>query len=312
MPLNLILRNVKMFDSVILDVAISMVLVYLMLSLICSMATEWIARIHNTRANMLEEWIRNFLDDPNGEKFSKKFYNHPLIKGLAQKGIKPSYISSRNFAIVLFDIIAPADGEHAKTIKNIRDAVLKIENVYVKRTLLSIMDVSGNDIGKARKNVEVWFDEGMDRLSGQYRRKSQAIVLLLALIICVPLNADTFMLYDIFSSDITARDMAVVSAQDIIDQTSSNSSKPSLTIKQVQNELQQLQTPMGWSWPPTPDDPRTPSTFIGWIKKFFGLLLTVSAVSMGAPFWFDALSKLISLRSTGKAPETSKIPEKNA
>ena len=39
------------------------------------------------------------------------------------------------------------------------------------------------------------------------------------------------------------------------------------------------------------------------IRTLGGWLLTVAAISLGAPFWFDTLSRLSRLRSTGK-PET--------
>ena len=40
-------------------------------------------------------------------------------------------------------------------------------------------------------------------------------------------------------------------------------------------------------------------------------LLTVLALSMGAPFWFDLLNKFMNVRYTGKSPdETSIKPEK--
>ena len=35
-------------------------------------------------------------------------------------------------------------------------------------------------------------------------------------------------------------------------------------------------------------------------------LLTAAAVSFGAPFWFDALSKLGSLRTAGRPPEPTR------
>jgi hypothetical protein len=35
----------------------------------------------------------------------------------------------------------------------------------------------------------------------------------------------------------------------------------------------------------------------------FGWLLTAAAASLGAPFWFDSLKRVISIRSSGKAPE---------
>ena len=37
--------------------------------------------------------------------------------------------------------------------------------------------------------------------------------------------------------------------------------------------------------------------------NFFGLMLTAIALSMGAPFWFDLLKKLVSIRTVGVKPE---------
>jgi hypothetical protein len=44
--------------------------------------------------------------------------------------------------------------------------------------------------------------------------------------------------------------------------------------------------------------------------KVFGLLLTAIAISLGAPFWFDLLNKVISIRAAGRSPsEKPKSPE---
>ena len=40
--------------------------------------------------------------------------------------------------------------------------------------------------------------------------------------------------------------------------------------------------------------------------KFTGLLATVLAIMMGAPFWFDLLNKISNLRGTGSRPPTGK------
>jgi hypothetical protein len=39
-----------------------------------------------------------------------------------------------------------------------------------------------------------------------------------------------------------------------------------------------------------------------WFVKLLGLALTVAAASVGAPFWFDTLNRLVNLRNTGKKP----------
>ncbi|MGH7962279.1 MAG: hypothetical protein ACRERD_10730 [Candidatus Binatia bacterium] len=40
-----------------------------------------------------------------------------------------------------------------------------------------------------------------------------------------------------------------------------------------------------------------------WFLKIVGWLITGVAVSIGAPFWFDLLNKLVDFRGAGKRPE---------
>jgi hypothetical protein len=63
--------------------------------------------------------------------------------------------------------------------------------------------------------------------------------------------------------------------------------------------------PLGWS----KNELRDPgSGKYSWkliLSKITGLLATVLAVMMGAPFWFDVLNKISNMRSAGKKPESS-------
>jgi hypothetical protein len=36
-----------------------------------------------------------------------------------------------------------------------------------------------------------------------------------------------------------------------------------------------------------------------WLLKIIGILFTVLAVTLGAPFWFDFLNKIVKIRSSG-------------
>ena len=75
-----------MFGSEILEIAMGLVLVYLVLALICSALSEWIASMLAMRASTLEDGIRNLLEDLEGNRLAKKIYEHPLVKGLSKKG----------------------------------------------------------------------------------------------------------------------------------------------------------------------------------------------------------------------------------
>src|SRR5437870_10372472 len=104
-----------MFGSQILDVAIGLVLLYLLIGLITSALNEWIAHVMGLRASTLEQGIRKLLNDPDGQTFVEKLYRHPLIQGISPtRGWgpvppHPSYIPARDFAFALLDVVAPTN-----------------------------------------------------------------------------------------------------------------------------------------------------------------------------------------------------------
>src|SRR5205807_1668393 len=71
--------------------------------------------------------------------------------------------------------------------------------------------------------------------------------------------------------------------------------------------LGKLNLPIGWTgwtpsfWPP-PDLADFPKQFV---FPWLGWLLTAIAASLGAPFWFDILNKVMVIRSTVKPHEKS-------
>ncbi len=65
-----------------------------------------------------------------------------------------------------------------------------------------------------------------------------------------------------------------------------------------------LGLPVGWD-----NDPLLSTTPPGgtvfWMRlasKVVGLLITTAAASLGAPFWFDLIQKLVPLRAAGAKP----------
>jgi hypothetical protein len=229
-----------------------------------------------------------------------KLYNHPLVKGLYRKGwfdelvgrdAKPSYIPSRTFALALFDIVAPTDPQgKSKTFSEVRDAVNEIQNEDLKKALLLNLNNANDRLDKARENVESWFNDAMERVSGWYTRKAQVIILGIAVVVSVVLNADTFTVASSLWNDTALRESVVAAAQQATEQPLSED------LGQIRQQIMDLQLPLGWqSFPATPTE---------WLAKALGLLFTAAAISLGAPFWFDVLNKVTKLRSSGEPPAT--------
>lgn len=149
-----------MFGSLALEIAISLALVYLLLELMCSVLNEWVAGVTSLRAKNLWEGVRNLLYDSEGAGLAKDLYEHPLIKNLAKPGKLPSYVPSRTLALALFDLVAPVkDSAPTKTMQELRGKVATLSNPRVKTALLAFIDDAGDDLKKARENVERWYED---------------------------------------------------------------------------------------------------------------------------------------------------------
>ncbi len=296
-----------MLGSLALEIAISLAFLYLLLALMCSVVNEWMASLLKMRATNLWDGVRNLLYDSEGTGLARQLYDHALVKNLGRSGKLPSYIPSRTFAMALFDLVAPVNGSSAtKTLQDVRDSVEKISNEPVKQALVALIDDAGTDIRRARENVERWYDDAMDRVSGWYKKKTQVFILLWALAVTLSVNADTILIANTLAHDATMRKslvaMAEVRAKEALPQ---NTDQTVDLIKQMSMEADKLGLPIGWS--DKPDDPkRLPNGPGEWALKIIGLLLTTGAVSLGAPFWFDVLNKLVNIRSVGKQPERSR------
>jgi hypothetical protein len=295
-----------MFGSQALEIAISLALLYMLLALICSVLNEWMAGFLDMRAKHLWEGVRNLLYDSNGTGLARQLYDHSLIKNLGRSGKLPSYVPSRAFALALFDLVAPLSGSTTtRTLKDIRSSVARVSNEQVRKTLAVLIDDAGDDLGKAQENIERWYDDAMDRVSGWYKRKAQLFIFGWAFAVILSVNADTILIANTLARDATLRTslvaMAEVTAKEALPK---NAEQAKDRIKQLSAEIELLELPIGWSL--ERNDPKAlPHGAGGWGLKIIGLLLTAGAVSLGAPFWFDLLNKLINIRSVGKQPERS-------
>lgn len=309
----------------ILEVSIGLIFVYFILSIICSGLNEATAGVFGRRARWLERGIRSLLQDADGSRCSE-IYQHPLIRVLIRKSYasrrgkdkKPSYIPARTFALAFLDTVMPqaplaGPGGDPEALQKLERAIDALPTAHLKRTLSLFVKEAQGDVNELRKRVEQWFDDTMDRVSGWYTRQTHLLLLLWALGLAVALNVDTITLVQNLYKDPSVREAVVEVAQWKVEEGQGRPSSVTGAAKTVEG-LQQLNLPLGWrSWTevktafsscpraPCPPNPRNLDVGRG-LFKIVGLLLTAAALTVGAPFWFDLLGRLVTVRSAGKRP----------
>ncbi|MDB9373506.1 hypothetical protein [Nodularia sphaerocarpa] len=163
-----------------------------------------------------------------------------------------------------------------------------------------------------QQEIEQTFDKSMERSAGVYRRNAKGVALLIGFSIAVLANADAFHIVSRLSKDSSVRIAIVNNAGRIVQNNSIDSSENLANLKkQTEQVLADVALPIGWSAINLEQQiDLHPSKIYNFsIGKFltmiFGWFVSGIAISMGAPFWFDLLGKVVNVRNTGKAPTSS-------
>ncbi|HEU4375801.1 MAG TPA: hypothetical protein VFS02_20060 [Telluria sp.] len=297
----------------------------------------------------------------------------------------------------------------------LRQMIEGIEDPGMRKILLALFDDAEGNIEKFKQNIEIWFNNAMDRVSGWYKRRAQAVIAALAVLAAVGMNVDAVLIFKHLQTYPGARDALVAQASKFVasgqplaaaapvatqeagaatpsvnggddydgrlkftapadaagdvtlssnvadvtvqpekiavkkgdtevafhavTQFSDKASTATITaegaasgstaidVRQglpaqltvVQKKLTDLGLPIGWVWNPSPAQvksglaiPRDKAALgDSLMQHTLGWLITALAATLGAPFWFDTLNRIISIRSAGKAPEEKpKSPKK--
>jgi hypothetical protein len=272
--------------NAIVEVAIGLGFVYLLFSALASSLTESVSALLDRRSKSLWRTLGLIL----GPDLRRKLLNHPAIAGIeldrdsddidAARGTMrlwwpartpPNYLSPRSVALALADI-GPTTDRMATLIRTFQS------------------DGSGAINAEGLFRLEKWFTEQMERTSNEYKRWTQVLTLVVVVVLTGIFDLDTIRIASgLYQHSALRTAVADKVADELKGKTLEDISKtsPSLTVI--------AELPIGW----TAGDGQKRT----WIAAVLGWLLTVLALSLGAPFWFDAVGKFVNLRLAGKKPQ---------
>ncbi len=193
-----------------------------------------------------------------------------------------------------------------------------------------------------RVAVEKWFDSMMERLTGTYKRYAAVFTFVIAFAVTFALNIDSISLAKYLYSNEDARNKLAQAAYQAADDSTYENKVKKITTKetssysvdsssgaitQIKTEIKSADStrqylasfiPVGWNLEAEQkvfDVNRSIKKGCNlhiyfWLQKICGLLITVFAVCLGAPFWFDVLGKVANLRNTLKPADKEEKPKK--
>ena len=251
------------------------------------------------------------------------------IQSLVKKFLK---IKSRSIMGSLDDLFEYVDTQ-ALVSKAPAELVEKIKGEFKKLGRVSLIfrrpiveSISKADLVKILEKVESqqvaqeaakWFDTVMQGFEERYTRHMKTIAICISILVVIFLNANFFQVYHNISNSDVMRN-AVLQKRDLVQQQLKLQSADLANAngaEALKAELTQLQTALdeapGLGFKPlTPmqlydflagegvwDGVSFPNRFAHGIKVFGGFAIMVMLLSVGAPFWQDALESLFGIKN---------------
>ncbi len=291
---------------------------------------ELLAAGLSLRGKNLEKALKNMLaSNDKDEKLFKRFVDNALYKQLSQKfwgrRYSPSYMSSDAFQSILFNVIL-----EGQTVDKLLQKIEEVKDDHLKEVLTQFLEDANYDLDKFKRRTRKWYDDVMDRASGWYKRSTQKNLVIVGILIAIIFNADAINIYERLESDPEKLQEIVSIAESFVNADSTIYNRyyqgDSLILEEkllpqpdsnanerfqkalreaellVTEELETIRAPLGLGWSYFDYEN---ADWKEWAMKVLGWIVTALAISLGAPFWFDLLRKLVNIRSAGKQSDST-------
>lgn len=265
-----------------------------------------------------------FRDTYDPEKIRNRGSSNNKKKRYTRGTGLPSYIPAKTFSFAMLDVLAKsnvpvqggtANAEPPDPMAALRNGIMNNpalqSNPRLQQVVLSVANASGGEVSKVREIIEGWYNSSMDRVSGWYTRRVKRIIFVMGFILAIAMNADSIAIFNSLANDKPVRNAVV--AQATAFHENHPDSVPPTELRTSTESLKKLGLPIGWGWRSDLNHKAEisnlkavpPAGFYSWLVKILGWLATALAISLGAPFWFDMLNKIMVVRATVKPAEKS-------
>jgi len=288
-----------------LDVLAGLTLIYLGLSLFVTVIQEGLSHALGWRNRHLRWSLEQLLGDP---QLLALVRGHPLYWGThgawATQGVRstrPVYVNPQALAGYLIGALGQEGS--AAPLARFTEGVESLGTERVRREWQTVLALGAGDLGTTRLALADWLGQGLEVLGQSYRERARRVALVLGIGLAVAVNVDTVMLVDHLYRDKEAReDIAALAEHSAPLQAAPGSpialQAPLLGEAVASRLALSARIPLGWA----AGDSLFAADWRAVAVRLLGWLLTGYALSLGAPFWFDVLGRV--MRIGGVAGKT--------
>jgi hypothetical protein len=296
-----------------LDVLIGLAVVMLTLSMTVTVLTQFLTTCANSRGRYLRRGLVDLLGqiDPRlGEvarPIATAILTNPLVSATARR--LGSVVHREEFTKLLMSLAGDQakgrldDGVRGQLKEALKangidnpDAILESARA-VALELERSQPALASDVRQARAllsttqaplvaKINGWFDQTMDRVSQRFTAHARAITFVGAVVVSVTFQVDTILIVNRLSADEALRAALVTAASTLPPPatTEAAAARPAVDLI-ARYGLISVPRDVGAWWTHWKD------------VNPFGVAVTALLLSLGAPFWYNALAKLLQLRS---------------
>jgi hypothetical protein len=313
-----------------LDILIGFAMVMAMMSLVITAMTQALSALLGWRGVYLKEGLQGLLAEAGGlnaadaGNLAQKILHHQLVSDSTLSASK--YLEWLKWLTPLEKLF-----NRWKLASALRKDEMTAVLEAIEREGLTAASADEAGVAKAATTVlpraaviENWFDRSMDRVSQRFGTKCRAWTVAFALIVAFGVELDTFQLLTKLSVDPQSR-AELIAMSDNLQKSADrlNSSIPDASsgaqewpatvaaLKDVQSRANEVRTSLGNAqFDILPSSLGTWQDRISPKRHLLGMLISGVLLSFGAPFWFNTLKSLLSLRSAVAESAETRIKDR--
>jgi hypothetical protein len=182
--------------------------------------------------------------------------------------------------------------------------VATVSKMFAPEQQKAVLDALGNfgttverATTQAYDRFQRWFGSAQDRAEQWFQIHVRMVTIAGAILVTVFLQLDTIEIYDKLRHEPKLVEALVKAAPGTLEQGAAVQSQPDADARnKAFADLQAKIEGAGFELAPRGLFARWPGDKVWWLNHLFGLALTAGLLTLGAPFWFNLLKNLMSLR----------------